>query len=576
MATRLLFASNFYLYSFPHQPKPPYHHVHGYECLWVIPVHRFWVVFLPVSLSRQPFPLSIYQVRVASSTDSLIKSHRSRQCITQLLSNPWWALRTSRFILKGTPLIISWFASSQICVFRTWNSIKLSYDSQTYPAEPLGTQDLNLDHQLQEDDGLYGDQYSHTLYLPCPSTSQYSLDSPTNDINQALGWSSPLPQNASWGVAGQDSFGYEVEVDANPPLGDSDWNGIVDGSQRGIYGAPDPFIAEGPDQSTGGSTATVSVSLVNAACEEVAGQDIFVGSGEGDEETPLSMLWDGGQSLDDFCQELLSPEYEDHSPPPIQGALVTSAPQQPSISDGNNLGIAFTHTDAANIDIMSMGSQEDQGYFQEHDDSPDLHSEGQQRHLIHPPQLEPYDEGAFSQYTLAENMQAFPVHTPPQPVLPSILYHRLEQSDDNLTAPVASSSSSSHGGVLRTTRTAPRHRTVYTRPDSFPRTVPESHNPNYQRWSCQWDGCNAIFSSFKELKNHVLRPNKDGEHTVSVHRLPRGNSKEMHCCWGNCSANLNGIWRHILSDVHVFIRYRCSTCGVSRSRQRRPPPGRCC
>jgi hypothetical protein len=420
------------------------------------------------------------------------------------------ALRTSRFILKGTPLIISWFTSSLICVFRHWNDVKLSYDSQTYSAEPLGTLDLNLEHQLPEDNVLYGPHYHNTLHLPSTPTLQY--------FPQAL-----------------DSR-YEEEDGSNPPLGDSDWNGIVDGFQRGIYDAPHPFIPP-TNQYIEESTATVSVPLVNTT-SEVPGQDIFVGFKEEDEETPLSMLWDGGRSLDDFPQELLSSEYEDHPSPPTQEALVSSAPQQPGISGGNDLGIAFAHPGTADMGIMSMGSQEDQGYFQDH--------------------------------------EAFPAHTLPQPVLPFVVYRRLEQSDDNITAPIASSSSSSHGGVVRTRRTALHHHTVYTRPDSFPPTVPESHNPSYPRWSCQWDGCNAIFSSFKELKDHVLRPEKDDEHTVSVHRLPRGHSKEMRCRWGDCSANLNGIWRHILSDVHVFIRYHCPTCSGSKSRQPRPLPGHCC
>jgi hypothetical protein len=402
-----------------------------------------------------------------------------------------------------------------------------------------------LDLQLPEDDVLYGHRYHNTLHLPDSPTLQY--------FPQAL-----------------DSR-YEEEHDSNPPLGDSDWNGIVDGFQRGIYDAPHPFIPP-TNQSIEESTATVSVPLVNAT-SEVPGQDIFVGFKEEEEEIPLSMLWDGGRSLDDFPQELLSSEYEDHPSPPTQEALVSSAPQQPGISGGNDLGIAFAHSGTADMGIMSMGSQEDQGYFQEHEDSPDLHSEGQQFYL---PQLEPHDEGASSQYTPPDHMQAFPVDILPQPVLPFVVYRRLEQSDDNLTAPIASSSSSSHGGVVRTRRTALHHRTVYTRPDSFPPTVPESHNANYQGWSCHWDGCNAIFSSFKELEDHVLRPEKDDKHTVSAHRLPRGHSKEMRCRWGDCPANLNGIWRHILSDVHVFIRYRCPTCGGSRSRQRHPLPGRCC
>jgi hypothetical protein len=329
LATRLLFASNFYLYTFPNQPKPPYHHVHGYECLWVIPVHRFWVVFLPVSRSHQLFSLSVYQLCIASPTDSIIKSLRSRRCITRLLSIPWGALRTSRFILKGTPLIISWFTSSLICVFRHWNDVKLSYDSQTYSAEPLGTLDLNLEHQLPEDDVLYGPHYHNTLHLPSTPTLQY--------FPQAL-----------------DSR-YEEEDGSNPPLGDSDWNGIVDGFQRGIYDAPHPFIPP-TNQSIEESTATVSVPLVNAT-SEVPGQDIFVGFKEEEEEIPLSMLWDGGRSLDDFPQELLSSEYEDHPSPPTQEALVSSAPQQPGISGGNDLGIAFAHSGTADMGIMSMGSQ---------------------------------------------------------------------------------------------------------------------------------------------------------------------------------------------------------------------------
>jgi hypothetical protein len=249
--------------------------------------------------------------------------------------------------------------------------------------------------------------------------------------------------------------------------------------------------------------------------------------------------------------------------------------------------VGYEYEDDSNVlfghlDWNRFGDGPQRGIYDTPNYASDSHASEDQQLLGHP-QNQFYNEGAPSQEVPAENMQV--LHTL-QLTPPSNYHPYLDQFlsyDDNHDsgAPVASGSSSSQGGAVRTQRTAPHHLPVYNRPDSPPHTAPTSIQPPL--WICRWEGCNDAFSSLEDLKRHVLRSKKKkDEHTVSEaepeqesasepepeseHKLPRGHSKKIRCRWGNCSKSAGGIWRHILSK-HLHVKFYCPACDTWKTRE---------
>ena len=453
-----------------------------------------------------------------------MKNLHWRACNNNDLFIPWGP-RTSQFLTKRTPLVFFWSKFHLTCGFRPSNRSRLLYEYPTYLSDPLGAQDLNVDPRLQEEEIF--DSYHHfntPSYLPLPSSPESSsqpLESQwsSGSSNGAIGGSTMLS------LPDDIVFGYEDEDNSNVLPGHLDWNTMVDGPRRETQDIPFPSSSSQPapqsldsQWSAGSSTSSVpiggSTAGVDATCA-IPRQDPVGCEEDSSKSSLLALLFDDDSSVEDVPENSLPLGWEGLPSPPMQGALGSPAPRQ---------------SDAV-------------------------------------------DEAGPN----PEDMQPSPAQTHSPQSIPSSTNHlRLQQLDDNFSAPVPSGSSSSRRGAVRTRRTAQQHPTPYTRPDSMSRAEPMSHQPGYLPWTCRWEGCNAIFSTFKELEDHVLRPDSKDKITVSTHNLPRGHSTPMLCSWDDCSATVNAIWRHILCDAHVHVRYECPTCGKSKSRQRRPPPGHCC
>ncbi|KIM41111.1 hypothetical protein M413DRAFT_412172 [Hebeloma cylindrosporum] len=146
---------------------------------------------------------------------------------------------------------------------------------------------------------------------------------------------------------------------------------------------------------------------------------------------------------------------------------------------------------------------------------------------------------------------------PPSYPQPAASYPALEQYH-NPQAPITSGSSSSQGGAVRTARKNSRRVPSHIRSKSTA-TAPVPNTDDGQ-WVCHWNGCGDVFSSFAELRKHLLvlpkkpvlkkgssREKVEEQTTVeeivdSKHaRFLRGNSKkiETKCLWGDCTDSIH-------------------------------------
>ncbi|KIM41119.1 hypothetical protein M413DRAFT_11304 [Hebeloma cylindrosporum] len=344
------------------------------------------------------------------------------------------------------------------------------------------------------------------------------------------------------------------------------------GSQRGIY-SPLPLDYAPTSQSGGDLSTSQNLGSANQ-------------QGGGSTTSPLSIgnsNWQGSQ------QQPLAP-YGASRPPAIQNPSTQLPPI--SYSPPQSLGPQDIHAtqdgraSADGVDLSGV-AWEDWNWSIKHTDS--LLASGQALSISAPP-LTPNnightnpgfvfpplgmgnvttgtqtDQGPPSQYSPTNNN--LPLQIPyPQP---DPLYSGQLPLDD-FNPPVASGSSSSRGGPVRNRRNAPRTVSPYVRAQARIVKTPYNDHPDDSSWICRWEGCNAVFATFKALESHVVRPSRDdtANGIVSAHNLPRGNSVGVRCRWDGdgCSVTKEAVWRHIYSEAHLNVKFLCTVCGISRTR----------